>query len=229
MRWATSRCWSAAPSSNSSDPTGSDKRVPRLSARTPASAEVRHPAPYHRQPTAPPAAGPRSPKPCDRQQPPDALPQTTDSPRQPPGPKARRPVTGSTATRRPTTDNRQPPPAAGPQSPVTGRRHPPLVAKRPPLASFGGNPLQTTTIRALRSPLRHPRRTTPDNKKNGPDSHEESSNRFFRQGTTPIENEVQSEVFDPGTSTVPPVLAAVGPLQPADFLNQPKTTNLNEP
>ncbi len=125
MRWATSRCWSAAPSSNSSDPTGSDKQPPRPSARTPASAEVRHPAPGHRQPTAPPAAGSQSPTPCDR----------------------------------------QPPPAAGPQSLVTGRRHQPPVAKSPPPASFGGNPLQTKTIRALRSPPRHPCRTTPDNKK----------------------------------------------------------------
>lgn len=123
MRWATSRCWSAAPSSNSSDPTGSDKPSPGLSARTPASAEVRHPAIGNRQP--PPAAGSQSPTPCDR----------------------------------------QPPPAAGPQSLVTGRRHQPPVAKSPPPASFGGNPLQTKTIRALRSPPRHPRRTTPDNKK----------------------------------------------------------------
>ena len=65
MRWATSRCWSAAPSSNSSDPTGSDKQPPRPSARTPASAEVRHPAPGHRQPTAPTSR--RPPKSCDRQ------------------------------------------------------------------------------------------------------------------------------------------------------------------
>ena len=39
----------------------------------------------------------------------------------------------------------------------------------------------------------------------------------------------QSEVFDRGASTAPLVLATDNPLQPADFLNQPKTTNLNEP
>lgn len=70
MRWATSRCWSAAPSSNSSDPTGSDKPPPRPSARTPASAEVRHPAIGNRQP--PPAAGPQSLVTGRRHQPPVA-------------------------------------------------------------------------------------------------------------------------------------------------------------
>ena len=160
-------------------------------------------------------------------------------------------------TRRPTTDNRQPPPAAGSQSPTpcdrqhshtapyhrqptasTSRRFPkscdrqtaPAARRKIPAARLlrrqsAANHNHTRTSQpAAASPPHNSRQ-----QKNGPDSHEESSNRFFRQGTTPIENEVQSEVFDPGTSTAPSVLAAVGPLQPADFLNQPKTTNLNEP
>ena len=135
MRWATSRCWSAAPSSNSSDPTGSDKQPPRPSARTPASAEVRHPAPGHRQPTAPTSR--RFPKSCDRQT----------------APAARRKIPAARRLRRQSAANQN----------HTRTSQP--VAKSPPPAAFGGNPLQTKTIRALRSPPRHPRRTTPDNKK----------------------------------------------------------------
>ena len=52
---------------------------------------------------------------------------------------------------------------------------------------------------------------------------------FFRKGTTPFENEGESEVFDSSDEHRPRSLSSGCPLQPADLLNQPKTTNLNEP
>ena len=52
---------------------------------------------------------------------------------------------------------------------------------------------------------------------------------FFLAGNHPLQNEGQSEVFDFSDEHRPRVLVADFPPQPVDLLNQPKTTNLNEP